>query len=501
MVAAIEVNEFNGANGVKKINGSSKPVAQGVVINGAELGNGVPDTTKAWRTLSQYLPNRDADTDFWWKYCGLHMAILLEEAEYPADKQTEALVFFYHWCAPYMGASPSPHGKPLRWRSGLQPDGTPIEYSWKWPQAGGGKPEIRYDFEPISDLAGTEADILGQLAAKELMSKLKAALPDAKVDNTWFYHFMSTLFEHDNTKLMDAVAKGEPVSNTVLMAAEFLPKGVSFKTYIQPRVLGYPGAVPTEVYENSIAGIEAETPARRAVNEFLRVSEEGKKLVPFSMGVDNRAGSRLKWYFLTPHTSFESMRAILTLDGQVQHQHLERQLGELKDLLYTVLGLPEDFPESEHPGKFLGAKTPYHIPPPPPGAPEGDEGVVQFLTGYPYYFDVAPGQDLPGVKWSLPVRNFPGSDLFVAEKFVAWLEKQGRGAYGQRYLSMLHRMAAAKGLKLSECNGLQSFISVLMRPDGQFDVTTYFSAYAWEDEKHKQEQRGVRAGGVSRGDW
>jgi hypothetical protein len=98
MVAAIEVNEFNGANGVKKINGSSKPVAQGVVINGAELESGVPDTTKAWRTLSQYLPNRDADTDFWWKYCGLHMAILLEEAEYPADKQIEALVFFYHWC-------------------------------------------------------------------------------------------------------------------------------------------------------------------------------------------------------------------------------------------------------------------------------------------------------------------------------------------------------------------------------------------------------------------
>lgn len=54
------------------------------------------NTTVAWTTITQYLPSRDADTNFWWKYSGLDLALMLEEADYSLDKQIEALVFFYH---------------------------------------------------------------------------------------------------------------------------------------------------------------------------------------------------------------------------------------------------------------------------------------------------------------------------------------------------------------------------------------------------------------------
>ncbi|RYP10930.1 hypothetical protein DL764_000366 [Monosporascus ibericus] len=458
-------------------------------VNGANGTTKSVNTTPVWKTLTQYLPSRDPDTDFWWKYSGLHLALMLEEAEYPPDKQLEALIFFYHWGAPYMGAAPRADGKPLQWKSLVQPDGTPIEYSWKWPQRGGGGIEVRYDFEPIGPHAGSELDPLCQLAAKELMGRLKAAIPSARVDNTWFNHFMSTLFEHDNGKLAAAAARGEPMSSTVLMAAEFLPKSVSFKTYIQPRLLGYPGVTPATVYEESIAGIEAETPARAMVHDFLRNSEESKQMSPFSVGVDNKPGSRLKWYFNSPNTSFESVRAILTLDGRVKTPHLERQLAGLYDLIKTVLGLPEDFPETEHPAIVLGAKSPYSFPPPPPAADGVDAPTPSpVLPGYPYYFDVAPGQDVPGVKWSLPVRNFNRDDLSVAKAFTAWMEKQGRGDYCKRYMSMLTRLAAEKGMRLDESKGLQEFISVLLRPDGEFDVTTYFSAHAFNEQKQQQQQ-------------
>ncbi|RYC56978.1 hypothetical protein CHU98_g9231 [Xylaria longipes] len=463
-----------------------------------------PVTTAAWNKLKQYLPSRDPDTDFWWKYSGLHLALMLEEAEYPPEKQIAALLFFYHWGAPYMGPTPFTDSSKVNWKSLVQPDGTPIEYSWKWPQAGAGAPEVRYDFEPIGAQAGMEWDPLCQLAAKELMGRLARSISEARVDNTWFYHFMSTLFEHDSTKLIAAAARGEHVSSTVLMAAEFLPRGVSFKTYIQPRLLGYPGVTPISVYEASIAGIEAKTPARAAVHDFLRNSEEGRLMCPFSVGVDNRAGSRLKWYFNSPHTRFASVRAILTLDGRVRSPHLERQLRDLDELIKGVLGLPADFPETEHPAVFLGAKSPYNLPPPPPPPPSSsadsssavdDSTPVTFAPGYPYYFDVAPGQDLPGVKWSLPVRNYDVGDFQVAKAFTAWMEKQGRGKYCGRYMSLLARMAAAKGTTLEESKGLQEFISVMLKLDGEIDVTTYFAALAWTE--HEQQAVGEKNGSSS----
>ncbi|KAI0182302.1 dimethylallyl tryptophan synthase GliD1 [Xylaria flabelliformis] len=457
-------------------------------LNGYSNGTSAkasPVSTAVWNKLKQYLPSRDPDTDFWWKYSGLHLALMLEEAEYPPEKQMAALLFFYYWGAPYMGPTPMTDSSRVNWKSLVQPDGTPIEYSWKWPQAGAGAPEIRYDFEPIGAQAGTEWDPLCQLAAKELMGRLAMNITEARVDNTWFYHFMSTLFEHDSTKLMAAAARGEHISSTVLMAAEFLPRGVSFKTYIQPRLLGYPGVTPVSVYESSIAGIESSTPARTAVHDFLRTSEEGKLMCPFSVGVDNRPGSRLKWYFNSPHTSFASVRSILTLDGRIQSPHLEGQLRDLEELIRSVLGLRDDFPETEHPAVFLGAKSPYNLPPPPPPA-QDSSGVdastpVTFAPGYPYYFDVAPGQDLPGVKWSLPVRNYNIGDLQVAKAFTAWMEKQGRGAYCKRYMSLLARLAATKGTTLEQSKGLQEFISVMLKPNGEIDVTTYLAALAFSE--------------------
>ncbi|KAI0145376.1 dimethylallyl tryptophan synthase GliD1 [Xylariaceae sp. FL1272] len=458
--------------------------------NGHAIGNGThagasPTSTSVWDKLKQYLPSRDSDTDFWWKRSGLDLALMLEEAEYTPEQQMAALVFFYHWGAPYMGPSPVTESNKVNWKSLVQPDGTPIEYSWKWPQAGGGHPEVRYDFEPIGAQAGTEWDPLCQLAAKELMGRLASGISETRVDNAWFYHFMSTLFEHDSTKLMAAAARGEHISSTVLMAAEFLPSGVSFKTYIQPRLLGHPGVTPISVYEASIAAIEAETPARAAVHDFLQNNEEGKLMCPFSVGVDNRPGSRLKWYFNSPNTSFKSVRTILTLGGRVQSSHLERQLKDLDELIKAVLGLPDGFPDSKHPAAFLGAKSPYNLPPPLPPSSDGS-GVdgstpVTFAPGYPYYFDVAPGQDLPGVKWSLPVRNYSVGDLQVAKAFTGWMEKQGRGAYCKRYMSLLTRMAASQGTTLEESKGLQEFISVMLKPNGEMDVTTYFAALAFNE--------------------
>lgn len=379
----------------------------------------------------------------------------------------------------------------------VQTDGTPIKFSWKWPEVGdeNATPEVRYNYEAIGTHAGTELDPLCQLAAKELMGRLAAAMPDIHVDNSWSHHLMSAMFDHNNSKLAAAAARGERIMSTVLMATEFDPKGVvGFKTYVQPRFLGYPAGTPIDIYEQAMAGIDTETksPARAAVLDFLHNSAEGSMMRPFSVGVDNKSESRLKWYFTTPHTSFASVRTIMTLDGCIKTPHMDRQLASLDELIKAVLGLPDDFPEDQHATEFLGAKSSNSfLPPSPPNSsPSTSSSSTSSRSStpsppptippsYPYYFDVAPGQALPSVKWNLPVRHFNRDDLTVAKALTAWMEKQGRGAYCKRYMALLERLAAEKGMLLQECKGLQEFISFMFKPNGEIDVTTYFSGHAF----------------------
>ena len=374
-----------------------------------------------------------------------------------------------------MGPAPRADGKLQKWKSQVQPDGTPIRYSWKWPQESAGHPELRYEIEPIGAHAGTELDPLCQLASKELLTRLATTMPDARIDNTWFNHFMSTLFEHDNAKLATAAARGEPSSSTVFIATELLPSGVSFKTCVQPRLLSYRGLAPAHVYEDSIADIEPETPARTAVHDFLSTSREGRLMRPFSLGVENHADSRLKWRFNCAHTNFASVCSILTLDGRVQHRYIEDQLDALRELTTSLLDLPADFPDTEHSATFLNARPPSLAPP-----------------GYSYYFDVSPGQDLPEVEWSLPLRNYNLDDLRVARTFTAWMESQGRGAYCGQYMAALERLAASRGLRLDESRGLQEFVSFSLNADGEIDVTTQLSAHAFAEIEQEKEREKLR---------
>ena len=54
-------------------------------------------STQAWRALSQYLPTRNPDSDYWWDFTGRHLAAIVEAAGYSIEKQYEALLFHYHW--------------------------------------------------------------------------------------------------------------------------------------------------------------------------------------------------------------------------------------------------------------------------------------------------------------------------------------------------------------------------------------------------------------------
>lgn len=67
---------------------------------------------KAWEAISQWLPSRGPESDYWWKLTGPHLATMMDAAGYAIEKQYEALVFHYHWivsCALNVSCSPQDH--------------------------------------------------------------------------------------------------------------------------------------------------------------------------------------------------------------------------------------------------------------------------------------------------------------------------------------------------------------------------------------------------------
>ena len=381
-----------------------------------------------------------------------------------------------------MGQAPRSDGVPIRWKSLLGLDGTPIEYSWKW-NTRTSEPDIRYVTEPIGQHPGTELDPLNQQALRELLHRLANAMPS--VDLGWANHFLATLYDHDNAKYTQEAAAGAHLGTSVQIAAELLAKGMAIKTYFFPRQLGQNGLMPLAQWEAAIGQLDPDNAARAALLEFVAGNPEGKLLTPFSLGVDNvmPAMSRLKWYFHTPHTSFASVRDIMSLGGRITTPHLAAALDDLHGLIKAILGLPQDFPEDAE----------------VPAAPQWDSSRMEkfgemskMLSGYLYYFDIAPGNTFPEIKIFIPTRYYAHDDLSLARGLTTWMEARGRGAYCERYLRMLETLTEHR--RLADGNGIQTFVSCLFKNNGELDITTYLGAEAFHPARMARRRATRRRG-------
>lgn len=437
--------------------------------------------TEAWNTLAQCLRPGDTNSDAWWQLTGRHLAALVDAAGYPLEKQYEALLFHYHWTIPHMGRAPGPwmRSAELPWKSLLALDGTPIEYSWKWNTSKAGSlPNIRYVVEPIGPDAGTEMDPLNQQASRELLYSLKKFLP--KMDNTWANHFLSTLFDHDNSVFMREAARGGHLGTSIQLAIEFHEQATAIKTYFFPRKYGQAGLMPLPQWQGCIDELKKDpdvdpelpletftTPARTLIDNYLANSPIGKTLTPISLAVDNveASSSRLKWYFHTTETSYTSVRDVMSLGGSISTPQLDALLDQLSSLVKVVNGVADDFPEdAEVPaGSELEVNVDF-----------GDLSSV--LKGYLYYFDIAPGKSVPEVKLFVPTRYYGRDDLALGKVLTKWMEANGRGSHCARYMAMLEALAGHR--KLEEGKGLQSYVSCLFKK-GELDITTYLGAEAF----------------------
>ncbi|KAL4978881.1 aromatic prenyltransferase [Aspergillus desertorum] len=347
-------------------------------------------STQAWKILSQTLPSRGPDVDAWWQLTGRHLAVLLDAAAYPIDRQYECLLYHYHYAAPYLGPAPREGASPATWKSTLQLDGIPFEFSWKW-NTPGGEPDVRFGLEPIGPMAGTALDPLNHSAMREVLYKLSSAVPGA--DLTWTHHFLATLFDHDYAKYTrKAAAIRGSIGTSLVYSLEFQRESTGLKTYFHPRKLDQQAFLDIPRWETSFPGATSKFPLPHSCPRIPKHEPGRPTPQAICLSVDNcsPAKGRIKWYFNSPHTSFSAVREIMTLGGRIAHTETRgKQFTELFDLLRTLTEQATDFLES--------SEFPY--------VPNSGDSVIpnlgdvpDMLKGCIYFFDIAPGKDLPSMK-------------------------------------------------------------------------------------------------------
>jgi DMATS type aromatic prenyltransferase len=178
--------------------------------------------------------------------------------------------------------------------------------------------------------------------------------------------------------------------------------------------------------------------------------------------------SRLKLYFTTPHTSFASVREIMTMGGLIKIP--ESKMQDLRSFIVTTLGLAEDYAEDAEISRELQWVRP------------DNELFTEFealVDGLVYFFDIAPGNAdaIPEIKFYNPTRRYGPDDLSIARGLVSWLKARGRDTYCDGYLRMLESLAEHRGLENGK--GMHTYLSYMFSKNGEPDIKSYLCPEAY----------------------
>ncbi|KAF9873883.1 beta-ketoacyl synthase [Colletotrichum karsti] len=399
------------------------------------------------QSVSKWLPPRDEHSDYWWNLVGPHFATLFRNADYTLEDQYEYLLFVHHHVVPRLGNSPNLSGLgTASGDSGLSLDGTHIEYSWRWNESNT-KPEIRMVMEPFSRFAGTYMDPLNLKPATEMLYAMKPQIPS--LDMSLFNHFIGKFYDAAQHKYLDTNERS--IMTNVCLGFEFLGHEILPKAYFFPRKLGQVGLTPMNIWEEAISTAVPETRTFSKVFSFVKndAPKLGLTMTPLWLGIDvvKPANARIKFYCVEARTSFESVQSILTMGGMIKIDPVI--LDNAWELMKAVCNLPADFPRN----KDLPRAPRYNV---------STDGVdTEGLWGtFAYYFDIGLGrEELPDVKFYIPVCHYGADDEAIASAITNWMEIHGRGQYVDAYWDSLHQIVTHR--KLKESRGVHMWLSMM----------------------------------------
>ncbi|KAB8276369.1 aromatic prenyltransferase [Aspergillus minisclerotigenes] len=409
----------------------------------SDLDNGQPTKRlESWDIASMWLSDRKDEIQDWWEFSGPQLATLAHEAGYSTATQIELLLFFHSIVLPKIGRFPDacrPRAC-AQIRSILTYDGSPIEYSWKWNSSANDHPEIRFCVEPVCDGLCADGIVGDRLrATDEILVQLAKRVPSTDLE--WYHHFRDSFgLGHwaDGPLHEDTVTK---VYFTPPATLDDMPSFNTFADVVRPIC-------------------DKDTAALDECMEYLSRDPVGATLRPDVLAIDcvSPLKSRIKLYAGTAMTTFTSAISVLTLGGRIPVTR--HSIDEMWALFRMVLGLHDKFSQDEE----LPVQNPFQ---PTRAHPE------DYYSGLLYYFNLAPGAQLPDVKLYLPVIRYGRSDADIALGLQRFMMSRHRG----QYVDGFQRAMESIDLRHKSGNGhrIQTYIACAFDKDGSLSLTSYLN--------------------------
>ncbi|OOO11916.1 Aromatic prenyltransferase, DMATS type [Aspergillus oryzae] len=429
-----------------------------------DLDNGRPTKRlESWDIASMWLSDRKDEIQDWWDFSGPQLATLAHEAGYSTMTQIELLLFFRSVVLPRMGRFPDacrPRAC-AQSRSILTYDGSPIEYSWKWNNSANDHPEIRFCVEPVGDGLCADGIVGGKLrATDEILVQLAKRVPSTDLE--WYHHFRDSfgLGHWTDGPLHEDAGTWQVRRPRMPVAFEFTPKGIVTKVYFTP-----PATLDDMPSFNMFADVvrpicDKDTTALDESMEYLSRDPVGATLRPDVLAIDcvSPLKSRIKLYAGTAMTTFTSAISVLTLGGRIPVTR--HSIDEMWALFRMVLGLHDKFLQDEE----LPVQNPFQ---PSRAHPE------DYYSGLLYYFNLAPGAQLPDVKLYLPVIRYGRSDADIALGLQRFMASSHRGQYVDGFQRAMEIISQRH--KSGNGHRIQTYIACSFDKDGSLSLTSYLN--------------------------
>lgn len=378
---------------------------------------------RAWYTVDSELTGHESGHHrFWWsKHTGKALAVLLYNAGYPEELQYRDLKFFAQVVSPYLGVSQNQvdeHQHDAHWKSFMTDDGTPLELSWEWSaNDGSSTPRIRYSIEPIGLHAGSPVDRWNQKAGPAFQAQLARSLPGMRLE--WFKHFQQ-FFNHNQRKDNDLIGL-EDHSTSIFYAFDLSNVGITVKTYFFPRFRATADQVSNlDVLSRAIQSAPSVTGNNlQAWSLFCDFCSDmnNDDLEHEMLAIDHvkPSKSRIKIYFRSRETTFQSVVRIMSLGGRTDNPNLVQGFKHLARLWKAVFEVD------------AGNSPALSLP-----------CVNHRTAGLLYNIEFKLGDTFPVAKIYLPVRHYSSSDRAVIRGLKDYFQDSENGKYMPQYLNAMH---------------------------------------------------------------
>ncbi|KAI9731402.1 MAG: hypothetical protein M1834_005308 [Cirrosporium novae-zelandiae] len=376
------------------------------------------DLSHPWQSLAHGLGFPDEHQEYWWAAMAPSLGKLMKWANYPVHQQYRILAFVHQYVLPSCGPQPNQNGE-FFWKTSVSFDCTPIQLSLNFYN---NKATVRTANIPISELSGTSQDPLNQKAPIDTLYHQKKVFPSQ--DLRWFKHFTSALFipNDDDASSVKARADNELFAMQAvqcMLSYDFLgddtqvkvamcplwkhmETGKSNKQLMWEAIQGLGGEVSS--YLQSLSVLEEYTDSDRA-----RIAAISPVFFAFDTSLSSKyKSSRIKIYYFTPRTAFNTMVDIFTLGGRLMGLDMDRAVDALRILWHDVVKVPEGHSDDDD----------------LPLNPTPSAGVI-------FNFEIWPGAKLPVPKMYLPAHYYGRDDLEIADGMDKFFQSQ-------RWIEPLH---------------------------------------------------------------